>query len=157
MVVLFQSTLPNGRSMSMSDVLGEPFSTPVSSKTSNNMQRSSTMPQNSDGENSQGSTPSVFGSISILAGSGMKSLTSSKAANLGFRRGKALLSSALSGFSPQTSKNLSTLRSGLSSAATNLSKVRNLIKRAVVLIFIMGSQFSEVRGNDSFLITSSFL
>jgi len=117
------STLPNGRSMSMSDVLGEPFSTPVSSKTSNNMQRSSTMPLNSDGENSpQGSTPSVFGSISSLAGSGMKSLTSSKAANLGFRRGKALLSSALSGFSPQTSKNLSTLRSGLSSAATNLSK-----------------------------------
>ena len=38
--------------MSMSDVLGEPFSTPVSSKTAVQMARSSTMPLNSDGENS---------------------------------------------------------------------------------------------------------
>ena len=83
------------------------------------------MPLNSDGEQSpQSSTPSMFGSISSLAGSvtgsGIKSWTSSKAANIGFRRGKALLSSTLANFSPQTSKNLSNLRSGLSSAATNL-------------------------------------
>ena len=94
------------RSMSMSDVLGEPFSTPVSSKTAIQMARSSTMPLNSDGESSpQGSsTPSMFGSIPSLAGSGMKSLTTSKAAGLGLRRGKALLNSAWTTLSPQTSK-----------------------------------------------------
>ena len=94
------------RSMSMSDVLGEPFSTPVSSKTAVHLARSSTMPLNSDGESSpQGSsTPTMLGSISSLAGSGMKSLTSSKAAGMGLRRGKALLSSAWTSLSPQTSK-----------------------------------------------------
>ena len=81
------------------------------------------MPLNSDGEGSEGSTtPSMFGSISSLAGSGMKSLTGSKAAQRGLFRGKALLSSAWASMSPQTTKNLSSLKSGLSSAATNLSK-----------------------------------
>ena len=90
------------------------------------------MPLNSDGEVSegspQGSTPSMFGSISSLAASsGVKSWTSSKAAHLGIRRGKDLLSSAWSNLSPQTSKigtrqALTSLRSGLTSAATNLSK-----------------------------------
>ena len=114
--------------MSMSDVLGEPFSTPVSSK--NNMHRSSTMPLNSEDpgdhdQSPQGSTPSMFGSISSLAGSGVKSLAKSRAAHLGFR-GKALLSSALTSLSPASSKNtkeaLSRLSSTVSSAATNLSK-----------------------------------
>ena len=84
------------------------------------------MPLNSDGEGSesspQGSTPSMFGSISSLAGSGMKTLTGSRAAQRGLFRGKALLSSAWASMSPQTTKNLSSLKSGLSSAATNLSK-----------------------------------
>ena len=91
-----------------------------------NISRSSTMPLNSDGEASegspQGSTPSMFGSISSLAASsGMKDRL------LGIRRGKDLLTSAWSNLSPQTSKMgtrqaLTSLRSGLTSAATNLSK-----------------------------------
>ena len=127
--ILFKASngdLLHQRSMSMSDVLGEPFSTPVSSK--NNMHRSSTMPLNSEdpGDQSpQGSTPSMFGSISSLAGSGVKSLAKSRAAHLGFR-GKALLSSALTSLSPASTKNtkeaLSRLSSTMSSAATNLSK-----------------------------------
>ena len=87
------------------------------------------MPLNSEdpGESSpQGSTPSMFGSISSLAGSGVKSLANSKAAHLGLRRGKALLSSAWTSLSPASTKNtkeaLSSLRSNLSTAATNLSK-----------------------------------
>ena len=120
------------RSLSLSDVLGEPFSTgpggPGGAGRANGlMARSSTMPLNGEAEETPaGSTASIVGSISSMAGSGVKSLLGSKAANRGLKGGRALLSSAWTSFSPQTPKNtkeaLHSIRSGLSSAATNLSK-----------------------------------
>ena len=66
-----------------------------------------------------------LGSISSLAGSRIKSLTGSKAAKMGFSRGKALFS-GLATMSPQTNVSTkdayNTIKSWSNSAATNLSK-----------------------------------
>jgi pentatricopeptide repeat protein len=153
-------TLPSGemlsqRSMSMSDVLGEPFSTPVSSKSVGQMfPRSSTMPLNGDGDESpRGSTPSLVGSISSITSSGMKSITGSKAANIGIKRGKALLSTAWTSLSPQTSKNtkeaLYKLGSWSSSAANNLSKKYEEMRESVTQSPAQLEQTEEDRVSQS--------
>jgi len=156
----FQVTLPSGemlsqRSMSMTDVLGEPFSTPVASKSVGQMfPRSSTMPLNGDADDSpRGSTPSLVGSISSITSSGMKSLAGSKAANLGIKKGKALLSTAWTSLSPQTSKNtkeaLYKLGSWSSSAANNLSKKYEEMRESVTQSPAQLDQTEEDRVSQS--------
>jgi len=119
------------RSMSMSDVLGTPFTTPDNTDSNDSqMHRSSTMPfrgelGGSTNELRMGMSNGYLGSISSIAGSRIKSFTGSKAAKLGFSRGKALFS-ALNTMSPQTNVSakdtLNTIKSWSNSAATNLSK-----------------------------------
>ena len=79
----------------------------------------------SNGELRNNGGAGYLGSFSSLAGSGLKSLAGSKAANLGMRKGKALLS-AWSSLSPQnnasTKEALNTIKTWSNSAATNLSK-----------------------------------
>ena len=92
------------------------------------------MPLNGD-ESPRGSTPSLVGSISSITSSGMKSIAGSKAANIGIKRGKALLSTAWTSLSPQTSKNtkeaLYKIGSWSSSAANNLSKKYEEMRESV--------------------------
>ena len=85
------------------------------------------MPLNGDvDESPRGSNPSLVGSISSITSSGIKTIAGSKAANIGIKRGKALLSTAWTSLSPRTSKNtkeaLDKLGNWSSSAANNLSK-----------------------------------
>ena len=94
------------------------------------------MPLNGDvDESPRGSTPSLVGSISSITSSGIKTIAGSKAANIGIKRGKALLSTAWTSLSPQTSKNtkeaLYKLGNWSSSAANNLSKKYEEMRESV--------------------------
>merc|ERR1719402_552249 len=104
---------------------------------SRHMQRSSTMPLNGEilreeTQSPAGSTASLVGSISSLSGSAMKSLKASNAANVGMKRGKALLNTAWSSLSPNTANtkqtkealnsSLASLKGWSNTAAINLSR-----------------------------------
>merc|ERR1719153_2097316 len=75
----------------------------------------------------------MVGSITNIAG--IRGLTSSRVAGVGLRRSKALLSSAWNTLSPQgkaPKEALSSLKSGISSAATNLSRKYEEMRESVV-------------------------
>ena len=88
----------------------------------------------------------------------MKSRTSSKAAHLGIRQGKNLLSSAWSNLSAQTSKigtrqALTSLRSGLTSAATSVSI---LIFRARRLVLELCDKVKRTLAEDENLYINKY-
>lgn len=112
------------------------------------------MPLNGDvDESPRGSNPSLVGSISSITSSGIKTIAGSKAANIGIKRGKALLSTAWTSLSPQTSKNtkeaLYKLGNWSSSAANNLSKKYEEMRESVTQSPAQLEQTEEDRVSQS--------